>query len=84
MRTRGRVDNNQAAIVQALRKCGWKVASLANVGGGVPDLLAARGAEVMLVEVKQPKGTLTPAQQKFKAQGWPITVIRTVDEAAQL
>lgn len=39
MRRAARTDANQTAIVEALRKCGASVQSLAAVGKGVPDLL---------------------------------------------
>lgn len=56
MRARGKVDANQAAIVDALRKTGWKVRSLASVGRGMPDILAAKLNTVRLIEVKAPEG----------------------------
>ena len=39
MRQAAKVDDNQAAIVEALRSLGASVESLAAVGKGVPDLL---------------------------------------------
>ena len=85
LRRRGRVDANQAEIVEALRAGGWKVQSTANVGGGFPDLICARGHDVRLVEVKQPKGTLTPDQQRFIVRdGWPVTIVRSIDDALSL
>jgi hypothetical protein len=39
MRLRAKVDANQKSIVAALRKVGCLVASLAQVGAGIPDLL---------------------------------------------
>jgi hypothetical protein len=37
-----------------------------------------------MVEVKTAKGTLTPRQQELLEDGWPIVVVRTVDEAVAL
>lgn len=84
MRVRGKVDGNHAAIVEALRATGWKVRSLASVGRGMPDLLIARHGIVRLVEVKTPKGTLTPHQVKMVDEGWPVVILRSVDEALAL
>ena len=85
MRRRGRVDQNQAAIVEALRAVGWKVQSTADIGSGFPDLVIARGHDIRLVEVKQLKGTLTADQQAFIVRdGWPVRIIRSVDEALSL
>lgn len=85
MRRRGRTDANQAAIVEALRQVGWKVQSTASLGGGFPDLVIARGYDVRLVEVKAPKGRLTEDQQRFhQEQGWPVSVVRSVDDALNL
>ena len=91
MRKRAKIDSNQTAIVEALRKRGWLVLSLAPMGGGVPDLLIAKpyryghpDFQPVLIEVKTPKGKLTPDQDAFIEQGWPVTVIRSVDEALAL
>jgi Holliday junction resolvase len=85
MRKRARTDENHKEIVEALRKSGWQVMSLAEVGGGAPDLLAWHAYRgLRLIEVKAGKGDLTLAQKLRVAQGWPIKVIRTVDEALAL
>lgn len=82
---RGRVDGNHAEIVEALRKSGWQVVSLAAVGDGVPDLLAYRpGQPLRLLEVKATRGVITRLQEQFMAQGWPITIVRTVDDVLDL
>lgn len=85
MRKRARVDTNQREIVEALRAVGWKVTSAASLGGGFPDLVIARGHDVKLVEVKHAKGTLTADQQRFIVrEGWPVTIVRSIDEALSL
>lgn len=71
MRRAAKIDNTQAAIVDALRAAGCKVLSLAACGKGVPDLLVWRPAEnnveaaidlafgfrgLALLEVKNPAG----------------------------
>ena len=84
MRT-AKVDLNQAAIVQALRDAGAVVQSLASLGKGVPDLLVSRDQRVWVVEVKGPKGTLTPDQIKWIA-AWqsPVHIVRTAGDALRV
>jgi Holliday junction resolvase len=85
MRRAARVDNNQGAIVEALRKAGISVVSLASLGRGVPDILAASGTDAWLIEIKSPKGKLT-AHQVDWILNWPgvVHIVRTPDEALQL
>jgi len=83
------LDRNQEPIVIALRAAGAAVASLANVGWGVPDLLVGFRGELFLLEVKNPltsygrKG-LNVMQEKFKARGWPVTIVRSQEEALRI
>lgn len=86
---RHRADDNQKAILAALRKAGWLAVSLSGVGEGVPDILAYKPSQgVRLVEVKNPatwRGkVLTADQVVFHGKGWPVSVIRSVDEALSL
>ncbi len=85
MRRAAKVDHNQGAIVDALRKAGIGVQSMASIGKGCPDLLACNADQVWVIEVKGPKGTLTPDQVEWIAN-WrgPVHIVRTVDEALQL
>jgi len=85
MRFAAKVDLNQGEIVDALRKVGVSVQSMAAIGKGCPDLLAAKDGKVWTIEVKGPKGKLTPDQVEWIGK-WNGTVhiIRTVDEALQL
>lgn len=92
MRRAARVDENQAAIVKALKAAGCGVVDLSAVGGGVPDLLVHPPTfpdcrMAVLLEVKNPAKPkrdqqLTPDQVKFHEawKGW-LYVVRTVDEA---
>jgi hypothetical protein len=84
MRRRARTDDNQAAIVAALRQLGCEVADLSGVGDGLPDLLVLRGGKLHLFEVKTATGKLRPQQQAFQAKGWPVQVVRSVDEAVDV
>lgn len=85
MRLAAKVDANQKSIVDALRAIGVSVQSLASIGRGCPDLVAAKGSQCWLIEVKGEKGKLTPDQVKW-IESWrgDVHVIRTVDEALQL
>lgn len=59
----GRVDNNQNEVVDALRKFGASVQSLASVGKGAPDLLVGYRGGNFLFEVKN--GQLPPSRQRL-------------------
>lgn len=87
MRRVGKVDANQAAIVQRLRQCAVKVEILSDVGKGCPDILCGfRGVNVLL-ELKN--GDKTASRQKLTAdqvawhQSWPgqVDVVSTFEEA---
>ena len=82
MRRAAKVDGNHGQIVSALRKAGIAVKSLAQVGGGLPDLLAAFRGRTVLLEVKLPGEKLNQMQQEFHAT-WPgvVKVVTTPEEA---
>ena len=81
----GKVDANQREIVDALRKCGISVQSLASIGDGCPDLLAADFQRVWVIEVKGPKGSLRPEQEAWiNAWRGTVHVVRSVDDALRL
>jgi hypothetical protein len=93
MRKHGRTDANQAAIVEALARTGWLVVSLADVGGGCPDLLIAKAGRLLLCEVKdgsQPpsRRRLTPDQRlvtgMFNKKGVEILLLASVEDALAL
>jgi Holliday junction resolvase len=69
MRRAAKIDANQTDLVEAFRRLGCSVLSLAAVGKGVPDLLVATRGITWLVEVKMPKGKETPDQVDF-ATNW--------------
>lgn len=64
-------DENEPAIVKALKKIGASVTRLDD--SGVPDLLVGYQGETILMEVKAPlgpkggsfRGSLTPAQKEW-------------------
>lgn len=90
MRTRGRIDANQSAIVRALRQAGASVQSLANLGSGCPDLLVGFQGKNILMEIKD--GNAKPSKQKLTADeaewhaSWQGTVdtVTSVEEALVL
>src|SRR6266436_5504446 len=79
---RSRVDTNQAEIISTLKKAGCTVLSLTRLGGGAPDLLAARGGKMWLMEVKTNSG-MVRKEQKDWAKSWnaPVHVVRSSEEA---
>lgn len=86
-RRASRSDENQPAIVAALRACGATVTPTHGVCGGFPDLVVGYQGRNFLLEVKdpaKPKGDqkLTPAQIEWHA-AWrgQKAVVKTVDEA---
>jgi hypothetical protein len=94
MRRAARVDVNHPEIVDALRKAGASVLSLASLGEGCPDLLVAHHrAGTFLVEVKRPLGpqggesrsSLNQLQRDFLA-AWRgrIELVRSPEDAVRL
>ena len=87
MRRAAKVDDNQKAIVDAVRKMGCTVQPLHSVGQGCPDLLVGINGGNFLWEIKdgskQPSAQrLTEDQVKWHSE-WrgSVDVIRSVDEA---
>ena len=79
-----RVDANQPEIVQALRRVGASVHSLAGVGCGCPDLAVGYRGVTYLLEVKGCRGKLTPGQVEWHAE-WrgQVAIVRSIDEALE-
>ena len=69
MRRNARVDKNHQEIVEAFRKLGCSVLSLAPLGRGIPDLLVAIGGVTWLVEIKSKKGKENDLQLEW-AENW--------------
>jgi hypothetical protein len=69
-------DGNEPGIIAALEAMGCMVHRM-----DTPvDLLVLHRGTVHLVEVKAKRGTLTKDQRLF-VEGWPVTVLRSVDDA---
>ena len=82
---RHRVDGNQAAIIEAFERLGCSVVNLAQVGGGVPDLIVSKGGYSEFVEVKSGKEELRKTQSDFRAETHGIVhTVRAVDDVAPI
>lgn len=88
MRKRARIDQNHAEIVDALRKVGCSVLSLAPMGDGCPDLLVGRRGVNYLLEVKDGSLPLSrrllTIDEKIFAVNWhgmPVIIVNNVSEA---
>lgn len=87
MRRAAKVDSNQAEIVQALRRLGCTVMSIASVGNGCPDLVVGVSGRNVLLEVKD--GRRRPSERKLTSaerewiDSWrgQVHVVESVDEA---
>jgi Holliday junction resolvase len=81
MRKTHRRDANQFPLVRELLACGFSVADTSQVGGDFPDLVVARNALNVLVEVKTTNGRLTAGQNDF-ASRWrgPVILARSAED----
>ena len=69
MRRNARIDKNHPEVVEAFRKMGASVLSLAPLGRGIPDLLVAIGGVTWLIEIKSKKGKENDLQIEW-AENW--------------
>ena len=76
MRYARRTDDNQKAIVQALRAAGWTVHDLSHIGHGVPDLYAWKGNyKAFFIEIKN--GNKPPGKRRLtKSENWFIALLQ--------
>lgn len=81
----GKVDTNQAQIVDALRKVGASVAITSDLGAGYPDLTVGFRGQNYLIEVKILNGKLTRAQVLWHHlwQG-QVSIVRNEMEALKV
>lgn len=63
MRYAAKVDDNQPAIIAALRKAGCSVTPTHQAGKGFPDLAVGRQGRTYLLEIKD--GDKIPSKQKL-------------------
>jgi hypothetical protein len=85
MRKIAKTDENQPAIVEALRKAGCSVAITAQVGGGFPDLVVGYMGFNYLMEANTHFGKHTPEQIAF-IENWKgqICTVRSVEMALEI
>jgi len=90
MRRAARIDGNHQEIVDALRRAGCSVVSLAACGHGVPDILIGVRGRTFLAELKdgsKPPSAqkLTKLEQSFHAS-WrgQVAIIESVSDALRL
>ena len=69
MRRNARIDKNHPEVVEAFRKLGASVLSLAPLGRGIPDLLVAINGVTWLIEIKSKKGKENDLQLEW-AENW--------------
>lgn len=81
-----RVDGNQAAITQALRRCGCLVQTTHTIGRGFPDLLCAYRGILFLAEIKMPGAKLTQDEVAWHAkwQDAPVYIVESVEQIPDL
>lgn len=90
MRRAAKIDANQTAVVNALRKFGCAVQSLAAIGAGCPDLLVGYRGQNILMEVKD--GSKCPSARQLTIlqhawhRAWPnkVHVVESVDQALEI
>lgn len=88
-----RVDANHWAVFKTFKQLGWCVISTADLGGGFPDLVAAKRGVLKLIEVKDGKKRpsarkLTPCEadyhQMMAAAGCPVVIIESEQQVIDL
>lgn len=81
-RRAAKVDANQSQIVSALEAAGATVQSLAAIGNGCPDILAAFRDRMYLMEIKRDKAKPNDLQKKWHiAWGATVYVVYGPDDA---
>ena len=79
-----RTDGNHTDIRDAMRDGGAEVEDMSGAGKGFPDTVVyTADGRLLLVEIKMPKGTLTPPQVRFHAR-FPVHIVRSVEDALEL
>lgn len=79
-----RRDANEGEVVRAFADLGCLVFRLDRPVDLLVYVFKSIGQRLHLVEVKTAKGRLNDKQKSFKADGWPVHVIRSADEAIAL
>lgn len=77
-----RRDKNEPEIVQELERCGIRVHRISSPG--FADLVTySKRHGLLLLEVKSRTGRQTAQQVKHTTEGWPVQIVRTVEDALQ-
>ncbi len=85
MRLKARTDTRHAAIREALRRVGCSVHDTSALGHGFPDLcVRTPDGFLLLLEVKSPRGKLTPDQERHFVYFPETAIATTVEEALRL
>lgn len=85
MRLAHKIDTTQTEIIAAAEGIGCDVVNLSAIGKGVPDLALFWRGKGWLVEVKGPRGKLTPAEEAYAVRSrTPVHIVRSVDELLKL
>lgn len=84
MKFRHRKDTTHQPIVDALEAAGWLTKNCAQLDGWVDVTALSPRKRLFLLELKTGPGKLRESQSKLIADGWPVLVIRSVDEALAL
>jgi ATP-dependent exoDNAse (exonuclease V) beta subunit len=80
MRRAARIDATATELVKHAKALG---ADYLPLNGVLDGILYHRG-RIFLVDWKSPQGTLTPAQARLSARGWPIAYCTTTDQLERL
>jgi Holliday junction resolvase len=90
LRLKARIDGNQKKIVEQLRRCGYAVLHLHQIGKGCPDIMVGANNRNFLFEIKdesKPKSQkkLTEHEEKF-FQTWTgqVSVIESIEDAVHI
>lgn len=87
MRRAARIDENQPAIVQALRNVGAEVTPLHMVGNGVSDILVSFRQQWWVMEIKNPAKPKADQQLRPDQKDWigkqraPVFIVYSPEEA---
>ena len=90
MRQAAKTDANQTVIVNALRKAGASVQSLAAVGKGCPDLLVGYGGINYLMEVKDGNKVQSAQKLNIEQEHWhsvwtgAVYVVKSENDALKI
>ena len=82
----GHHDENHGRIMARFAQFGPEPIDTTKVGGGFPDAVWPFQGLTVLIEVKTPEGTMTPAQARFSMEwrGGPVYVVTTEDDVPEV